>query len=199
MEDLKSFIKSYWEYYLDLEKQFIETKRFVDFDSNNSKTFSVEYLKLYQAVCSEIDVVGKEIAVALNPKFKVKDSNIKKWGYEIQQSFPEIKDIIVCFNESNFIQPFKNWQYEYATSKNGKRNIRVVENKNTIDWWKNYNEVKHQRIGLVTGTKNYYLANQKNLILSFSALFLLETIFLQYLSNSDMSGIQKSNLFSIRS
>ena len=32
MNDLKQFIKSYWEYFLELEEQFLETKRFVEFD-----------------------------------------------------------------------------------------------------------------------------------------------------------------------
>ena len=51
------FVKSYWNYYLELEEQFISTKKFVEFDVSNSTTYSVEYLKLFQAVCSEIDVV----------------------------------------------------------------------------------------------------------------------------------------------
>lgn len=28
MNDLKRFIKSYWEYFVELEEQFLETKRF---------------------------------------------------------------------------------------------------------------------------------------------------------------------------
>ena len=59
---LSQFIKSYWNYYLELEEQLIQTKRFVDFDISNYKTFSIEYLKLLQATCSEIDVVAKIIA-----------------------------------------------------------------------------------------------------------------------------------------
>ena len=32
MDDVNLFIKSYWDYFLELEEQFIETKRFVAFD-----------------------------------------------------------------------------------------------------------------------------------------------------------------------
>ena len=46
------FIKSYWNYYLELEEQRIQTKKFVDFDISNYKTFSMEFLKLLQATCS---------------------------------------------------------------------------------------------------------------------------------------------------
>ncbi len=74
------FIKSYWNYYLELEDQLIQTKRFVDFDISNYKTFSIEYLKLLQATCSEIDVVAKIIAEKLDPTFLTLKVRIYKNG-----------------------------------------------------------------------------------------------------------------------
>ena len=55
----KAFIKNYWEYFRELEAEFLQTRKYVEFCKENNATFSIEYLKLYQAVCSEIDVVGK--------------------------------------------------------------------------------------------------------------------------------------------
>ena len=180
MANLQSFIKSYWEYFLELEEQLIETKRYVAFDKANAKTYSIEYLKLYQAVCSEIDVVAKEISSAMNPKFKVDaGTNITKWGYEIQQQFPTITSDSVEFNNSLAVVPFANWKYEWATSKDNKKYLKLATGCKTPTWWKNYNDVKHQRIGLITGTKNLQLANQQNLISAFAALFLLEYRFIQ--------------------
>ena len=49
------FVRSYWNYYIELEDQLLATKRFVDFSDANFKTFSIEYLKLLQATRSEID------------------------------------------------------------------------------------------------------------------------------------------------
>ncbi len=200
MGDLKLFIKSYWEYFLELEEQFIETKRFVEFDSANAKAYSIEYLKLYQAVCSEIDVVGKEIAIAVNPSFKIDHkTNIKKWGYEIQQKFPQIKDITIKFNDESIIQPFVNWEYETYTivdkNKRSRTALRIKDNKETIVWWRNYNEIKHRRIGLVEGSKNFQLANQNNLILAFSALFLLETLYMNNFKDFASNSIKASELF----
>ena len=58
-----NYINAYWKYYIALEKQFMETSRYVEFDYvNNGKAYSMEYMKLFQAVCSEIDIVGKELA-----------------------------------------------------------------------------------------------------------------------------------------
>lgn len=203
MADLNLFIKSYWEYYLELEEQLIETKRFVAFDKANAKSYSIEYLKLYQAVCSEIDVVGKEIAVAVNPTFKIdNNTNIKKWGYEIQQRFPNIKDIGVVFNSEDILQPYKDWEYEKHTTvnTNGKirNNLKIKDGKKSIKWWQKYNTIKHRRIGLVEGTKNFRQANQSNLILAFSALFLLESIYIINFSKDECVRISKSRLFAIK-
>jgi len=192
VKNLDQFIKSYWEYFLELEEQFYETRRFVAFDLANSKTYSIEYLKLYQAVCSEIDVVGKEIAIAFNPNFEINyGTNIKKWGYEVQQAFPMIKSTKVIFNGEFTVQPFKDWEYELntvTTQKGNKRtNLRIKNNKTPIPWWRNYNAIKHRRIGLVEGTKNFQLANQENLVQAFSALFILETLYIvNFGKNSNM-------------
>lgn len=163
----------------------------------------LEYLKLYQAVCSEIDVVGKEIAVAVNPTFKIdNNTNIKKWGYEIQQRFPNIKDIGVVFNSEDILQPYKDWEYEKHTTvdSNGKirNNLKIKDGKKAIKWWQKYNTIKHRRIGLVEGTKNFRLANQSNLILAFSALFLLESIYIIYFSKDECVKVSKSRLFAIK-
>ena len=195
MATLQSFIKSYWEYFFELEEQLIETKRYVAFDKANAKTYSIEYLKLYQAVCSEIDVVAKEISSAMNPKFKVDTgTNITKWGYEIQQQFPSITNDCVVFNDTLSITPFANWKYEWATSKDNRKYLKLVTGSKTPTWWKNYNDVKHQRIGLITGTKNFQLANQQNLISAFAALFLLEYRFIQSHQGQSMLTSQ-SKLF----
>lgn len=76
------FCKHHWEYYLVLENDFLITERFVSFDlgenyiydgndhevAGNSMTFSNEYIKQYQAICSEVDVILKSICKELgNP------------------------------------------------------------------------------------------------------------------------------------
>ena len=114
------FIKSYWNYYLELEDQLIQTKRFVDFDISNYKTFSIEYLKLLQATCSEIDVVAKIIAEKLDPTFlNLKSKNIQKWGFVIQKHFKEIQSKEVSFLNDLHITPWKNWAYEHIWTGTG--------------------------------------------------------------------------------
>lgn len=196
---LDKFLKSYWSYFLELESQLIETKRYVEFSESNNKTYSIEYLKLYQAVCSEIDVVGKEIAINVNPDFLIKDNcSIKKWGFEMQQKFGSIKDALVLFNRETELQPFKKWQYEKTFSKKNTPYLRIVGGDDgVIKWWKDYNAVKHQRIGLVADNGNFCLANQRNLVLAFSALFLMESMFIESLKVEENYNlhIENSKLF----
>lgn len=72
------FCSVFWRYYLALEKDFMETERFVSFDLGdnylysvdgndleNSNVYSIEYIKQYQAIVSEIDVLLKEICKEL--------------------------------------------------------------------------------------------------------------------------------------
>lgn len=198
MDNLKAFIKSYWEYFLEIEEQFLESKKFVAFDNANSKTFSVEYLKLYQAVCSEIDVVGKEIACAMDSSFETRNANIQKWGYVIQKHFPELKNTLIIFNDETEVHPFKDWEYEKYTDQKGRKRLRVLDEKPTITWWRDYNKVKHQRIGLITNTKNFCLANQKNLILAYSALYAIETLYINSLDNNNNVTIEPSKLFKLK-
>lgn len=201
MRDIGAFVKDFWSYYMELEKQFIDTKRYVEFSSVNNKSFSIEYLKLYQAICSEIDTVGKEIASDVVSDFNPdKNTNIQKWGYNLQKVFGDIKNDEITFYDIYTVKPFENWEYEEhtTTNKNGKKSthLRIVGDKTAITWWRNYNSIKHQRIGLVNGAKNFQLANQKNLVLSLAALFLLEWKYLKHIGAGN--DIVSSQLFSVK-
>ena len=83
------FIISFWEYYNELENEFISLRKYVSICEDNFNTYSVEILKLYQAVCSEIDAIGKAMAQLIEPEFKPDDkqNNIFKWWYEILDTF----------------------------------------------------------------------------------------------------------------
>ena len=201
--ELSNFIRSYWDYYLELEDQFKNTSKYVAFDSHNKNTYSVEYLKLFQAVCSEIDVVAKEIAVKLVPTFKVnKNTNIPKWGYILQNHLPDILTQEVVFNHKQVVAPWKNWMYEqYYDSKNHLR-YRLKDGTHTPKWWNAYNDVKHTRTKLAeNGNINFSKANLGNLISSYAALFVLESTYMFTLSEQQfpIGGIQESRLFQIYS
>lgn len=189
------FIKSYWNYFIELEEQFISTKRFVDFDKSNNGTFSIEYLKLLQATCSEIDVVAKIIAEQKAPTFK-EFKNIQKWGFVIQNAYPNIGSFSAYFNNDYNITPWANWKYERYKGEKNRTNYRLVPGCKTPSWWTAYNKVKHERTSQYKEQTNYVRANLENLISAMAALFILEQLFLDDLKNEkSLSNHMPSKLF----
>lgn len=191
------FVKSYWNYYLELEDQFITTKKFVEFDISNYATYSIEYLKLFQAVCSEIDVVAKILAEEYDTAFKkIKNKNIQKWGYYLQSAYPYLETISALFNNDYSICPWQNWKYEKYTDKNGALRYRLLQGKKTPFWWTAYNKVKHERTSRFKyGKANYSRANQKNLIYALAALFVLEKSYLESIKEETEKSYSSSKLF----
>lgn len=194
------FIKQYWNYYLELERQVLDTRKYVEFSTQNYNTYSIEYMKLLQAICSEIDVFGKVLAQLHNSEFKItKTTNIKQWGYEVQQDFDKIEKKSIIFDEMFDITPFKKWSYE-------KRKNRIVlkDNSETPFWWLAYNSVKHGRTSIDDNNElNYQKANLKNVIYSLGALFLMEKYAMKkyygIIQDGDSEFVpRKSKLFIVR-
>ncbi|MVM50279.1 hypothetical protein GO718_11425 [Eggerthella lenta] len=190
--------KNYWEYYRELEDDFLATRKYVSFHEANASTFSLEYLKLFQAVCSEIDVVGKAMAAACNQEFEPESSanNIYKWWYEIQEMYrcyEDAKSAVtgrggVCLADCArtllngvSMEPWKGFETEWRIVKNGSRRCFAKGN-STPGWWTSYNKVKHSRIVDALqdeGIANYARANLGNLMHAFAGLHILETAFME--------------------
>ena len=190
--DINSFIKSYWSYYLELEERMEETRRYIEYDENNFKTYSSNYLMLFQAVCSEIDVVGKELAAYFNTGFDNENGtkSINRWWYEIQDNLPDVFREIE-FSNSYRLNPWDKYRVVKTLSvqnRNGKK--ITITNYNlqpkgegiayaTPKWWNAYNKVKHKRLKADDDGINYKKANLLNLSNAFAALYLLEFEFMK--------------------
>ena len=202
-KDAKKFLlfeKSYWNYFLELEEQFLETRKYVAFDTVNYSTYSLEYLKLLEAVCSEIDVVGKEIAHQIDPSFKKDDryTNIRKWWFTIQQWYAENTLEPVKILDELAFDPWKGFEVEAYTDKNGRTGTRLKEKSTTPQWWIAYNKVKHNRTldDPETDGKYFNRANLGNLCNVFSALYLLEKKYMRSVGrDQDYNRAKKSELF----
>ena len=197
----KEFEQNFWQYYLRLENEMIFTMRYVEFNTVNFKTFSLEYLKLYQSVCSEIDVVGKEIAGYMDTEFKPEDksNSVLKWWYVIQY-WIQGDDKGVEFYKKFSLKPWKDFEVEYVQSKKGYRYPRTKQfpKKSVPTWWSNYNDVKHHRATEYAkdGHTNFEKANLENLANAFAGLYILEKEFLKSLGNKlEVEMLDKSKLF----
>lgn len=211
------FVYDYWSYYRELEDDFLATRKYVSFDSANYSTYSIEYLKLYQAVCSEIDVLGKSMAYAVNHSFKPEDrkNNILKWWFEIQDCYYASRKQGIAYIEGQptnklyeadclflgvkKIVPWSSFRTEQYTAKDNSTRIRAV-NSSVPAWWSSYNKVKHNRITLGSRKNenvNYSKANLGNLIDALGALYLLEKSYMESIGTQDdlESFFNQSRLF----
>lgn len=214
-----SFVKNYWNYYRELEKEFISTRKYVEFSSENWNTYSLEYLKLFQTICSEIDVVGKAMAGACNSLFNPEDKHntIYKWWYEIQDAYlltdapfsymnnsPSpmrftMAEYKCCINEVIELHPWKN----FIILKEGKQSYSLKNESSVPHWWTDYTSVKHGRVLHLSNednSSNYSRANLGNVCDALSALYILEKAYMDSVGTYDdlSSHLDFSEIFSRR-
>ena len=151
----EEFLNIYWRYYELLETNFKNSIRYVSLDESNYNTYSMEYAHLLQTICSEIDVIFKELCAYYGKK----ESNITGYANTILNHDKIFTDRIVClkmYHRGLEIMPFEDWK-KY----------------NSPFWWTSYNEIKHNRKEQMTK------ANLKNVLYSLAGLFLLENFLLE--------------------
>lgn len=186
-------LENYWNYYLELEKSLLETKRFVEFSPYNYQTFSMEYLKLLEAVCGEVDSIGKALAKTIDPNFKIdKNQNVNKWWEAIQDHAAFRRSLWSYENQcraegislNDFqvrvlglypLQPWKGFKVH-----NGSNISEETGKKTTPIWWDDFTSVKHRRslVDEGTGRHNYAKANLGNLLNAMAALYSLNNALL---------------------
>ena len=214
------FVRDYWGYYRELEQDFLATRKYVSFDTLNFATYSMEYLKLFQAVCSEIDVVGKAMAFAANDSFSPDDrqNNIFKWWFEIQDTYfltkkaggmssgyatkVTLPDSCCTFLNSIELRPWKSFRTEWYRDAKDRKRIRARFD-STPAWWSSYNKVKHSRMSPTVNPgdeANYTKANLGNVLSAFAGLFLLETAYMETIGTENDYSVfnDRSCLFEVR-
>ena len=153
----------HWPYYLSLESDVDKLTRYIEFTEDNYSTYSVELVRLFLSICSEVDVVMKELCAIASPSSK--PSNIDAYKKVIKAEIPSL--ITESAISSKFGFYFKPWEkWETATGN--------------PDWWKQHNNVKHQR-------NNFYSqANLKNVLEALAALYIVN-VYLHFVACKEHS------------
>jgi hypothetical protein len=152
---------AYWDYFLVLEDDLFKTLRYVELDVKNYDCFSIEYSKLLLSIGFEVDVICKELCKEIDPQKS--PNNINEYKVIIKNKFPKLVDLEINIDRYNDkIVPWENWY----TKKNP-------------NWWKSYNDVKHDRI------INYNKANLKNVIYAISGLLVLLLYLYKFVNNDN--------------
>jgi len=117
----------HWNYFLALENDFLKVSRYIEFAEPNFSTYSIELAHLLLASSSEVDVVLKQLCTELDNTSSV--SNINEYRDLITRELAEfsIEEVFIP-RYATTLKPWSNWN----------RNANP-------DWWRSYNNVKHQR------------------------------------------------------
>jgi len=136
----------HWNYLLALEQDLSNISRYIEFTSENFKTYSVELVHLLLASSSEVDVVLKLLSNSLNDGKQHR--NINDYRNTVQSKAPNlITETCYIPKFGLTFTPFEEWN----------------EGDN-LAWWKSYNGVKHER------NENFPKANLENALKSICAL-----------------------------
>ena len=155
-------MQSYWPYFFALEADVNKLSRYVEFTERNYSTYSIEMVRLYLSICSEVDVVLKDLCKEISSDFNTK--NITDYRQIISD---ELKDFnnqeAICHRFGLSFTPWKSW------NKN-----------NSPEWWSSHNKVKHQR------NEFYNKANLENVLQSLAALYLVN-VYLEFVKDKKIN------------
>jgi hypothetical protein len=143
----------HWNYFLSVEEDLHRLARFIELSADNFETYSIELARILFAASAEVDVVAKQLCGQLRKGCDVSNMN----GYRdiLWQELPVLAEAHVNIPRHGLV--LKPWE-----------NLRESS---SPDWWRAYNEVKHER------HERYRSANLKNTLNSIGGLFLLLLFF----------------------
>lgn len=151
-----------WRCFLMLEKDFITIQEYVEFNTNNYKSYSIKFRSIISQACSEIDIIFKLICgFPLDERKELDDY----FGYfqMNHQEFITTEISLPLYNINN-ISPWLDWKKGVPPS-----------------FWTANNKLKHQ------GTLEQ--ANLKNSLFSLAALF---TLLLAYYLKTNGENFSKN-------
>lgn len=158
---MSKIYEEYFNYYLVLEKDFFAMEPYLTIDKENFKAFSIQYNRIYQSICSEIDCLLKELCKQID--IKADRKNINDYRLIISSHFKNFANETVYFHQSEIeLQPWKDCEVQ------------------TPIWWTYYNKVKHQRMDIdKESNKPYYkFANLENVLNALAALYIVEQYYI---------------------
>jgi hypothetical protein len=139
----------HWNYFLALELDLIGISRYIEFNSDNLNTYSIENAKLILSTCSEIDVICKKLCQKFSNRKK--GLNISIYREILVKNIPKIVGIEVSIPRYGVKEtPWDSW----------------TQNKRP-DFWAAYNNIKHNLVKHKSG------AELKHAINAMAALFIL--------------------------
>ena len=141
--------KLHWNYFVALEHDLEIVSRYIEFSEPNFQVFSIELAHLLFAAASEADVVAKLLCEQVSPA--APRGNINDYRAVLLPEIPDLPAISVFVPRYGLtFEPWSSWA--------GPHNP---------DWWKSYNNVKHERAAY------FHEATLKNALNALGGLLVL--------------------------
>ena len=162
--------KHHWNYFLAIEKDLENISRYIEFDKDNYNVYSIELAHILLSASSEVDTIMKQLCKLLDPNEETK--NIDGYRLIIQNKTPSFINEEISIDRFGLL--FKPWDNWVGT-----------QNPN---WWKSYNNVKHQR-------DSYFKeANLQNTINAVGALLLTTVYYYKYSFSNGVNNIDMKDV-----
>ena len=162
----QGFMNFSWSQYLVLEADLMNVMRYITFEKSNMKTYSVEFIKQYQAICSEVDVQCKQYCSILEDGCKCED--MFDCASIILKHKPEIKNAVVTCKNLEF-RPWEKWTTDVENPRDKESGLNKAPY-----WWTMYNKIKHSRLDKdKKGIFYYQKANLENVLNALSGLLVI--------------------------
>jgi len=148
--------KLHWNYFIALEQDLEVVARYIEFSERNFDTYSIELAHLLFAAASEVDVVAKLVCERVSPH--APRGNINDYRVVLLAEFPDISSKHIFVPRYGLtLTPWENWT-----------------GLNNPDWWRSYNNVKHER------DAHFHEATLKNALNALGALLIVTFIHYSY-------------------
>lgn len=173
----EEYLRTYWKMYEAIEQDYRIICRYVEMDLGdnylysdeekndinygNSRTYSIEFVKQYEMICSAVEDILKVICKEEDGKIL---DRMNKYAESILSNdyYKNVANQKVMLGQME-LQPFINWS---------------IDEKRHIYWWTDYGELKHNMI------KEISRANLKNTLNALAGLYILNMYLVKRISDN---------------
>lgn len=169
----------HWQYYLSIEKMLVKTNQYVTHSLRNQNTYSDEFASIILLSCSEIDSLLKQLCFNEGIKSTGKYYNMMDYSQAIKRHTDfGLATGVSTINEDDgiVVLPFNN--------------IDPSKPYGNVDWWRDYQSIKHDRI------KNVAKGNLVNAVNAVAAQHIILRILTNFISKSEGQDYIKKEYFS---
>ncbi|WP_460318166.1 hypothetical protein [Paenibacillus sp. YSY-4.3] len=168
----------HWQYYSSIENMLVKTNQFVTHSDKNKNVYSDEFASILLLSCSELDSLFKQLCI--------------NYGIQSEGKYFKMKDYVQVIAKNNDIG--------FATGMRTINNDEIVvfpfENIDAskpyanLNWWKDYQSIKHDRI------KNVTKGNLLNAVNSVAAQFIILRQLIEFIDESNGQDYLRKNYWS---